>query len=74
MIIPAGRNARISNNGLTATRPNALGEFNDAIVMSRWGSYKLTQFWVDSSKDIYKLMEFWAIDKNIFDLIFSCNI
>lgn len=30
----SGRNARISNNGLSATRPNALGEFNDAIVMS----------------------------------------
>ncbi len=29
-----GRNARISSNGLSATRPNALGEFNDAIVMS----------------------------------------
>uniref|UniRef100_A0A0K2UFM8 NHR domain-containing protein n=1 Tax=Lepeophtheirus salmonis TaxID=72036 RepID=A0A0K2UFM8_LEPSM len=29
-----GRNARISNNGLTASRPNALGEFNDAIVVS----------------------------------------
>lgn len=29
-----GRNARISNNGLTASRPNALGEFNDAIVIS----------------------------------------
>jgi neuralized-like protein 4 len=30
----SGRNARIGNNGLSATRPNALGEFNDAIVMS----------------------------------------
>lgn len=29
-----GRNARISNAGITASRPNALGEFNDAIVMS----------------------------------------
>lgn len=29
-----GRNARISNNGATASRPNALGEFNDAIIMS----------------------------------------
>ncbi len=29
-----GRNARISNNGITASRPNALGEFNDAIIMS----------------------------------------
>ena len=29
-----GRNARISNTGLTASRPNALSEFNDAIVMS----------------------------------------
>ncbi len=29
-----GKNARISNNGLTACRPNALGEFNAAIVMS----------------------------------------
>ena len=33
-IFTSGRNARISNNGLTAARPNALGEFNDAIVMS----------------------------------------
>ena len=29
-----GRNARINNNGATASRPNALGEFNDAIIMS----------------------------------------
>ena len=29
-----GRNARISNIGLTASRPNALGEFNDAIVIT----------------------------------------
>ena len=29
-----GRNARIINNGATASRPNALGEFNDAIIMS----------------------------------------
>jgi neuralized-like protein 4 len=29
-----GKNARISNNGLTASRPNALGEFNSAIVIS----------------------------------------
>lgn len=29
-----GRNARILNAGLTASRPNALSEFNDAIVMS----------------------------------------
>lgn len=29
-----GRNARISNCGLTASRPNALGEFNDAIVIT----------------------------------------
>ncbi|XP_023215732.1 neuralized-like protein 4 isoform X1 [Centruroides sculpturatus] len=29
-----GRNARILNNGLTAKRPNAQGEFNDAIVVS----------------------------------------
>ena len=29
-----GRNARIGNNGITASRPNALGEFNDAIVVS----------------------------------------
>ena len=29
-----GRNARISNSGLTASRPNALGEFNDAIVIT----------------------------------------
>ena len=29
-----GRNARISNSGLTASRQNALSEFNDAIVMS----------------------------------------
>lgn len=29
-----GRNARVSNGGRTASRPRALGEFNDAIVMS----------------------------------------
>lgn len=29
-----GRNARVSNNGLTASRPRAFGEFNDAIVIS----------------------------------------
>jgi len=29
-----GKNARILNNGLTASRPNALGEFNAAIVIS----------------------------------------
>lgn len=29
-----GKNARVSNNGLTASRPNALGEFNAAIVLS----------------------------------------
>ena len=29
-----GRNARINNSGLTASRPNALGEFNDAIVIA----------------------------------------
>ncbi|OXA51475.1 Neuralized-like protein 4 [Folsomia candida] len=29
-----GKNARISSNGLTACRPNALGEFNAAIVVS----------------------------------------
>ncbi|KAF4514225.1 UNVERIFIED_CONTAM: hypothetical protein B566_EDAN019492, partial [Ephemera danica] len=29
-----GKNARISNNGLTASRPRAFGEFNDAIVIS----------------------------------------
>nr|XP_006813437.1 PREDICTED: neuralized-like protein 4-like [Saccoglossus kowalevskii] len=29
-----GANAMITNNGLTACRPNATGEFNDAIVMS----------------------------------------
>ena len=29
-----GRNAKVSNNGLTASRPNALGEFNAAIVTS----------------------------------------
>jgi len=29
-----GKNARVSNNGLTASRPNALGEFNAAIVIS----------------------------------------
>merc|ERR550532_454855 len=32
-----GRNARISNTGITASRPNALSEFNDAIVMSNRG-------------------------------------
>ena len=29
-----GRNANISSDGKSATRPNARGEFNDAIVMS----------------------------------------
>ncbi|XP_063229643.1 neuralized-like protein 4 [Bacillus rossius redtenbacheri] len=29
-----GKNARVSNNFLTASRPRAFGEFNDAIVMS----------------------------------------
>ncbi|XP_011150194.1 neuralized-like protein 4 isoform X2 [Harpegnathos saltator] len=29
-----GRNARITNNGLTASRPRALGEFNEAIVIA----------------------------------------
>ena len=29
-----GRNATITNGGRTASRPNARGEFNDAIVMS----------------------------------------
>jgi len=29
-----GRNARISNSGITSSRPNALGEFNDAIVIT----------------------------------------
>ena len=29
-----GRNARIGNSGFTASRPHALGEFNDSIVMS----------------------------------------
>lgn len=29
-----GRNARVLNNGLTAVRPNAHGEFNFAIVVS----------------------------------------
>ena len=29
-----GRNARIGNGGFTASRPHALGEFNDSIVMS----------------------------------------
>ena len=29
-----GKNARIANNGLTASRPRALGEFNDAIVIA----------------------------------------
>ena len=29
-----GRNSNISNAGRTASRPNARGEFNDAIVMS----------------------------------------
>lgn len=29
-----GKNARITNNGLTASRPRALGEFNDAIVIA----------------------------------------
>ncbi len=26
--------SRISNSGITASRPNALGEFNDAIVIT----------------------------------------
>lgn len=29
-----GKNARIMNNGLTASRPRALGEFNEAIVIA----------------------------------------
>jgi len=29
-----GKNARVSNSGLTASRPRAFGEFNDAIVIS----------------------------------------
>lgn len=29
-----GTNATVMNNGKTAARPNATGEFNDAIVMS----------------------------------------
>lgn len=29
-----GKNARISNNGVTASRPNARGEFNAAIVVT----------------------------------------
>ena len=29
-----GRNARINNNGLTASRPNAPGEFNEAVVIT----------------------------------------
>ena len=29
-----GRKARITNNGLTACRPHAIGEFNDAIVIT----------------------------------------
>lgn len=29
-----GHNATVLHNGLTASRPNATGEFNDAIVMS----------------------------------------
>jgi hypothetical protein len=29
-----GKNARISSSGITACRPNALGEFNAAIVVS----------------------------------------
>ena len=29
-----GKNSTISPSGKTATRPNAIGEFNDAIVMS----------------------------------------
>lgn len=29
-----GRNAKIGNSGFTASRPHALGEFNDSIVMS----------------------------------------
>lgn len=29
-----GKNAKIINNGLTALRPRALGEFNEAIVIA----------------------------------------
>ncbi len=29
-----GKNCEVSNNGLMALRPNATGEFNDAIIMS----------------------------------------
>lgn len=29
-----GKNARITNNGLTASRPRALAEFNEAIVIA----------------------------------------
>ena len=29
-----GRNARVSMNGMTASRPNAHGEFNESIIMS----------------------------------------